>query len=106
MCSNLYDDGQMMLIEVLESLMKGGFGHIYFLNGHGANLLPIQTAINKVPTLTCRIRSWWEFEPVNHLRQKLYGDWEGMHATPKDRQTLIDTAVGALAIDYLEFLNS
>jgi creatinine amidohydrolase len=159
---------EMMLIEVLESLMKGGFSHIYFMNGHGANLAPIQKAISKMPALTCRIRSWWEFEPVALLRQKLYGDWEGMHATPseisltqaiqrivppdnalyppeklsfdyirahsgdrhgppdehrkqfpdgrvgshsalatpKDGQTLIDTAVGVFAADYLEFINS
>ena len=64
----------MMLIEVLESTMKGGFGHIYFLNRQGANLFQIQTAINKKPTLICKIRSWWKFEPVNLLRQKLYGD--------------------------------
>ena len=159
---------EMLLVEVLESLMEGGFAHIYFLNGHGANLVPIQNAISKMPTLNCKIRSWWEFEPVNLLRQKLYGDWEGMHATPseiaitqaihrivpssnalsppiklsldyirehsgdrhgppdehrkqfpdgrvgshsalatpKDGQTLIDTAVGALATDYLEFISS
>ena len=159
---------EMLLVEVLESLMKGGFRKIYFLNGHGANLIPIQNAINKTPALTCRVRSWWEFEPVNLLRQKLYGDWEGMHATPseiaitqtiyrivppgsalspptklslnyikdhsgdchgppnehrkqfpdgrvgshsalatpKDGQILIDMAVGALATDYIEFINS
>jgi creatinine amidohydrolase len=159
---------EMILIKALESLMKDGFAYIHFLNGRSAILVPIQSAISKVPPLTCRIQSWWEFKPVNLMRQKHYGNWEGVHttpseiaitqaihriipsgnalspptklsldyirehsgdrhgppdehreqfpdgrvgshsalATPKDGQTLIDTAVDALATDYLEFISS
>ena len=70
--------------EIIAGLAKQGFGHVYFLNGHGANLAPLNRAAQKVPESVIRIRSWWEFDEVNALRQEYYGEWEGMHATPSE----------------------
>lgn len=76
---------QALAAQVLGELHRQGFGAIYVLNGHGANLAPLRRAIAGLPDgATVRLRSWWEFDTVNSLRQTLYGDWEGMHATPSE----------------------
>lgn len=71
-----------MVHEVLAGLYAQGFTRIYVLNAHGANLAPLRRITEGQTHI--RIRSWWDFEPVNELRQELYGDWEGMHATPSE----------------------
>ena len=77
-----------MLDEIIEGLAQQGFRHIYFLNGHGANLEPLhqcaQVQTAKTPGLNIKVRSWWDFDGVNTLREQYYGDWEGMHATPSE----------------------
>ena len=70
--------------EVIDGLAGQGFAHVYVLNGHGANLAPLRAVIEARPGLRIRLRSWWDFEPVNVLRRSWYGDWEGMHATPSE----------------------
>lgn len=70
--------------EILVGLRQHGFAHIFILNGHGANLAPLREAASAQPDGTVRIRSWWDFEAVNRLRDRLYGEWEGMHATPSE----------------------
>ena len=70
--------------EVLGGLVAQGFNPIYVLNGHGANLAPLRAAIDALPDARIRLKSWWDFEPVNALRQDWYGEWEGMHATPSE----------------------
>ncbi len=70
--------------EILAGLHQHGFGHIYVLNAHGANLEPLQGAASALPNGVVRIRSWWEFDAVNRLRDTFYGAWEGMHATPSE----------------------
>jgi len=71
--------------EVLAGLATQGYGCIYVLNGHGANIAPLAAAIaGLTPSPPLRLKSWWEFEPVNALRRQWYGDWEGMHATPSE----------------------
>jgi creatinine amidohydrolase len=69
--------------QVMQGLAHHGFEKIYILNGHGANLEPLQAAMIGVEA-DVRLRSWWDFAPVNALRSEWYGDWEGMHATPSE----------------------
>jgi len=73
-----------VVFEVLSRLQEQGFGHIYILNGHGANLEPIKHVIPRLSGGRVRLKSWWDFPAVNKLRQQFYGDWEGMHATPSE----------------------
>lgn len=73
----------VLVHEILVGLVKQGFRHVYVLNAHGANLEPLHK-VSAMVDAQIRIRSWWDFEPVNALRRSLYGDWEGMHATPSE----------------------
>lgn len=70
--------------QVFDGLWAQGFRHIYVMNGHGANLAPMRRAAKTLGDGAVLLRSWWDFAAVNALRQKLYGDWEGMHATPSE----------------------
>lgn len=78
--ADLYEE---LARQVLTGLAHHGFEKIYILNGHGANLEPLRAAMEGVEA-EVRLRSWWDFEPVNALRSEWYGDWEGMHATPSE----------------------
>ena len=73
-----------LIAEIIHTLSGQGFRYFYFLNGHGANLEPLQNCITHHPNVDIRVRSWWDFPEVNRLRQDFYGDWEGMHATPSE----------------------
>lgn len=75
---------QAMAGDILSGLAHHGFGHIYVLNAHGANLDPLRAVAETINPARIQIRSWWDFEPVNNLRRELYGEWEGMHATPSE----------------------
>lgn len=70
--------------EILDGLFSQGFDSVYFLNGHGANLAPLNRVANNYEGKKIRIRNWWDFDTVNALRQEYYGEWEGMHATPSE----------------------
>ena len=71
-----------LVAEILAGLVGQGFRHIYVLNAHGANMESLRRVAGDRRNI--RIRSWWDFEPVNALRRDYYGDWEGMHATPSE----------------------
>ncbi|MEM6624387.1 MAG: creatininase family protein [Pseudomonadota bacterium] len=73
---------EAMAGELIAGLLEQGFARIYVLNAHGANLAPLRRIAGERAQI--RIRSWWDFAPVNALRQALYGMWEGMHATPAE----------------------
>ena len=75
---------EALIGDIVEGLAAQGFGNIYFLNGHGANLAPLKRLERGLSKAELRIRSWWDFASVNTLRRDLYGDWEGMHATPSE----------------------
>lgn len=76
-----------LVSDIVTSLSSQGFNHLYFVNGHGANLAPLKRLSDRFAAeggCALRIRSWWDFDPVNELRTSYYGDWEGMHATPSE----------------------
>ena len=101
----------MALVEdYVRSLARHGFERIYFLNGHGGNVAPAKAAFQDLyaeyslgraqGAVRCRIRSWWELPNVDRMRRELFGDWEGMHATPSEvamTQAVLPGAVGAAA---------
>jgi len=72
-----------LVSEIIAALATHGFRRLYVLNGHGANLAPLRALAGAAP-LCLRIRSWWDYPRTDALRKKLYGDWEGMHATPSE----------------------
>ncbi len=69
---------------VAAALARHGLRRIYVLNGHGANIAPLHTVAAATPQVRMRVRSWWAFPAVQARRVALYGDWEGMHATPSE----------------------
>ena len=74
-----------LVLEIIRSLHSQGFASFFFLNGHGANLRPLHAVdVSDLENARIRVRSWWEFPGTMSLRQELYGDWEGMHATPSE----------------------
>ena len=76
--------------DILRSLHRQGFKFIYVLNGHGANLAPMRSAVHDLyldlddKASKIKLRSWWEYPTVDAMRNKLYGEWEGMHGTPSE----------------------
>lgn len=79
---------QSLFSEVAAGLLAQGFARLYVLNAHGANLAPMAAAAAALEPRfgagRIRLRSWWDFETVNARRRALYGDWEGLHATPSE----------------------
>ena len=72
-----------LLDEVIASLLKHGFKYVFIVNGHGANIQPIEQLITKYKDKLF-FRSWWDFPEVNDIRNTEFSDWEGMHATPSE----------------------
>lgn len=70
--------------EVIRALLAQGFSGVFVINGHGANLDPLRELAAALPDGAIDIRSWWDPPEVSALRRDLYGDWEGMHATPSE----------------------
>ncbi len=69
---------------VLSELARQGFTEIHVVNGHGANLEPLARAADSVAGARITVESWWAHDEVRRLRDALYGDWEGLHATPSE----------------------
>jgi creatinine amidohydrolase len=96
-----------VVYDVLASLARHGFSRIYIVNGHGANVAPIRSALHDAlldlssgpeAGFAVRLRSWWDYPEADALRKALYGDWEGMHATPSEvaiTQALLRRVEGA-----------
>ncbi|MEX0364826.1 MAG: creatininase family protein [Ruegeria sp.] len=75
---------EAMAGEVIEGLLAQGFRGVFVVNGHGANLVPLRRIGERLAEGALQIMSWWEAPEADALRKSLYGDWEGMHATPSE----------------------
>jgi creatinine amidohydrolase len=85
-----------LLEDYVRSLARQGFERFYLLNGHGGNIGPAQAACQdlhaarsfepqpQIDRMRFRLRSWWDYPTVSRMRHELYGEWEGMHATPSE----------------------
>ena len=83
-----------VLVDMLTSLARHGFRHVYVINGHGGNVAPVLSAFHEVHAaasftgrtggLKTRLKNWWNTPAVGELRSSLYGDGEGFHATPSE----------------------
>lgn len=82
--------------DVILSLARHGFTHVYFLNGHGGNIATITAAFSEVytgfsleassePTAPrCRLRNWWSGSRVRSESGRLFGAADGSHATASE----------------------
>ena len=70
--------------QIISSLHTQGFRSFYLLNGHGANNAPLLEVAEGIEGARFYIREWWSFPEVSEIRDRLFGDWEGMHATPSE----------------------
>ncbi len=84
-----------VLVDVVRSLHRQGFRHIYFLNGHGGNIATINAAFQEVyaqstfgdanlPDLQLLLCNWYMAESVGKLSKQLFDNQEGGHATPSE----------------------
>lgn len=81
--------------EVIAGLLAQGFRGVFVVNGHGANIEPLEEIAANHPTGAVAIMSWWQAPEADALRKALYGDWEGMHATPSE-VAITQALLGAL----------
>ena len=81
--------------DVIESLVRHGFDHLYFLNGHGGNIATVTAAFSEIytdyslgrrsgPSPRLKFANWFELPGVVELTAELYGDSEGSHGTPSE----------------------
>jgi creatinine amidohydrolase len=80
--------------DVVSSLYKHGFTHIYFINGHGGNIPTIEAAFDeyystfslnkevKDSFAKCKLSTLWQTEAYHKLEKKYFDGVEGNHVTP------------------------
>jgi creatinine amidohydrolase len=97
------------LIQVIQdyvtSLAGAGFRRFFFINGHGGNVATLKAAFAEtyhywqgqggqgfrfhpdgggLHSIRCHLANWYMGREVYGLAQQLYGDQEGVHATPSE----------------------
>jgi hypothetical protein len=79
------------------SLTRHGFDRIYWFNGHGGNIAPINSAFSEIYSefsfgragsnrrpIRLFLRNWWELPGVGDLCRELFPVGEGSHATASE----------------------
>jgi len=76
------------LKDIMVSLLEHGFKKIIFINGHGGNINSIKTTFELVKYENYpgyyEVISWYLLEEVQELEKELFGDENGLHATPSE----------------------
>ena len=85
-----------LIQDYLKPLVKAGFTHFFFINGHGGNIATLKAAfsetyaaladlnIPQADRVRCRLANWFMCRSVHKLAKDLYHDQEGSHATPSE----------------------
>lgn len=85
-----------VILDYVTSLMKAGFTHFFFINGHGGNIATLKAAFSETydrisyfnlasaSKVKCQTANWFMCRSVYKLAKELYGDEEGSHATPSE----------------------
>lgn len=83
----------LVVRDVVQSLAVHGFRKFFFINGHGGNVAPVNTAFSEIYTevslrksdvaVQCRM-SFWSGPRCKALSDKLYPGAEGHHATASE----------------------
>ena len=80
----------------VNSLVKHGFTHFYFFNGHGGNIATIQAGFSELyaqqsmlkangePRIRLKCRNWWDGRETFNFCKEKYGAAHGSHATPSE----------------------
>lgn len=78
----------------IDSLVRSGFTRIYFLNGHGGNIAPVNAAFSESYSAwsfdgeACpyqlKLENWFTLPGVMDTCRKLFPEGEGSHATPSE----------------------
>jgi creatinine amidohydrolase/Fe(II)-dependent formamide hydrolase-like protein len=79
------------------SLTRHGFDRIYWFNGHGGNIAPVNSAFSEIYSefsfgragsnrkpIRLFLRNWWELPGVGDLCRELFPVGEGSHATASE----------------------
>ncbi|MHB8422093.1 MAG: creatininase family protein [Leptospirales bacterium] len=71
--------------DVVTSFSRNGFRRFFFINGHGGNVSPLQSAFSDIlsdrPDLRLQIASWWLLPEVTAKEKEFFGQENGYHAT-------------------------
>nr|WP_221238524.1 creatininase family protein [Roseospira visakhapatnamensis] len=85
-----------LLRDYVMSLSAHGFREVLVINGHGGNIASVTAAFYEIyeemrlagrdttPPLRCELCNWFLMPAVAALQQELYGEREGLHATPSE----------------------
>ena len=81
--------------DYVHSLARNGFRRFFFVNGHGGNTASVKAAFSEIQaessfgidgksSLHCALVNWYEPEGVAMLREEMFPEGEGSHATPSE----------------------
>lgn len=74
--------------DIVRSLVAHGFRRILFINGHGGNIVPLQTAFRQLKDEGLSgyfdVMSWYTEAGVKQACREAFGDDDGHHATPSE----------------------